>query len=92
METLSPSGSEDKTIRLWNTHTGELIKTLTEDMENVNAIAFSPDGNTIVSGNGSLVPVDDIFNNPDSVGEEIRLWDAHTGKTPPNTYRAYLYS
>ena len=74
------SGSEDKTIRLWNTHTGEPIKTLTGHVENVNTVAFSPDGSTVASGSGRLVYLGGREDSGTCVGQEIRLWNAHTGK------------
>lgn len=40
---------EDNTINLWNVGTGNLICTLTGHLEIVNFVAFSPDGQTLVS-------------------------------------------
>ena len=57
-------------IRLWDTSTGQLRQTLTGHGGVVNSVAFSPDGNTLVSGAA----------NYGRLGEEIRLWDAHTGE------------
>ena len=44
------SASEDDTIRLWNAVTGETVKTFTEHTADVYKVAFSPDGNTLASG------------------------------------------
>ena len=63
-------------IRLWNTHTGELIKTLIGHTSVVNSVVFSPDGNTIASGSGHWRG----FEGVESAGEEVRLWNAHTGE------------
>ncbi|MFM6091959.1 MAG: eIF2A-related protein [Dolichospermum sp.] len=41
------SGSEDKTIKLWNVKTGNLLQTLASS---VNSVAYSPDGQTLASG------------------------------------------
>uniref|UniRef100_UPI0035CA4910 WD40 repeat domain-containing protein n=2 Tax=Nostoc TaxID=1177 RepID=UPI0035CA4910 len=43
------SGSEDKTLRLWDTN-GKLLHTLNGHTGSVMALAFSPDGKYIVSG------------------------------------------
>ncbi|HKF56605.1 MAG TPA: hypothetical protein VKJ45_14200, partial [Blastocatellia bacterium] len=43
---------------------GALKKTISGDMENVRAVAFSPDSKTLVSG---------------SLGFVIKVWDAQTG-------------
>ena len=58
------SGGGDKTVRLWNTHTGINIETLIGHTETVVAVAYSPDGDTIVSA---------------SRDKTVRMWDAHTG-------------
>ncbi len=58
------TGSEDKTIRLWDPKTGELRQTL-DHADHVNHVLFSPDGKTITSA---------------SSHHTIRLWDAKTGK------------
>ena len=63
-------------IRLWNTHTGELIKTLIGHTSVVNSVVFSPDGNTIASGSGHWRG----FEGVESAGEEVRLWNTHTGE------------
>ena len=61
------SGSWDKTIRLWNPHTGQHKTTLKDDnMGSVTSVAFSPDGSTLASGGGTS-------------DETIRLWDTATG-------------
>lgn len=44
------SGSTDKTIKLWNTQTGEVICTLTGHNDSVHSVNFSPDGKMLVSG------------------------------------------
>lgn len=55
------SGSADKKIILWDTHSWEKIKTLEGHSGSVLGIAFSPDGSQLVSGSGD---------------ETILLWDA----------------
>jgi hypothetical protein len=60
------SGSPDKTLRLWDAHTGKPIGTpLTGHEGEVLSVAFSADSTCIVSGSGDKM---------------LRLWDAHTGK------------
>ena len=57
--------TEDKTIRLWNTHTGQHRATLTGHTSHPQGIVFSPDGTTLIST---------------STDSTIRVWDVRTGK------------
>ncbi|MBW4563559.1 MAG: NACHT domain-containing protein [Mojavia pulchra JT2-VF2] len=59
------SGSDDKTLMLWNTKTGQCLKTLTGHKERVWSVAFSPDGKTVASS---------------SEDKTVRLWNIHTGE------------
>ena len=47
--TLLACGSEDSTIKLWNTVTGELSATFTGHLGAVGPLVFSPDGKTLAS-------------------------------------------
>ncbi|KAJ5894292.1 G-protein beta WD- 40 repeats containing protein [Penicillium taxi] len=58
------SGSDDTTIKLWDSTTGDLQKTLEGHSYRVTTVAFSPDGKQIASG---------------SVDSTIKLWDSTTG-------------
>ena len=58
------SGSDDNTIRLWDTQSGDNIATLEGHSATVWSVAFSPDGSRIVSG---------------SSDNTIRLWDTQSG-------------
>ncbi|MDM3852897.1 MAG: hypothetical protein PT119_23670 [Aphanizomenon gracile PMC627.10] len=57
------SGSEDKTIKLWNVKTGNLLQTLIGHSDTVS-VAYSPDGQTLASGSNDYT---------------IKLWDVKTG-------------
>lgn len=59
------SGSNDKTVRLWNVETGQLIYLLTEHKDRVKSVGISPDGNTIISGDASRI---------------VKVWDWKTGQ------------
>ena len=60
------SGSDDKTVRVWDAATGQPIGApLTGHTGAVNSVAFSPDGKRIVSG---------------SDDKTVRVWDAATGQ------------
>ena len=59
------SGSEDKTIRLWDVVASEHKQTLTVHKSTVSSVAFSPDGHTLASG---------------SWDDTVRLWDTVTGE------------
>jgi predicted NACHT family NTPase len=60
----SGSGEKDKTIKLWDVSTGELIRTLEGHTHWVSSVAFSPDGQVLASGSGDTI---------------IRLWNVETG-------------
>ena len=46
------SGSDDRTIRLWNVHTGETEADCPLDTQ-IKALCFSPDGRFLYTGNGN---------------------------------------
>ncbi|KAJ3015643.1 UNVERIFIED_CONTAM: POC1 centriolar protein A [Siphonaria sp. JEL0065] len=59
------SGSDDKTVKLWDTRTGECTRTLEGHTSYVYSVAISADGETVVSG---------------SRDKTVKLWDTQTGK------------
>jgi WD40 repeat protein len=61
---LVASGSNDKTVKLWDPATGTLQQTLEGHSASVVAVAFSPDGNLVASGSND---------------KTIKLWDPATG-------------
>ena len=46
------SGSEDKTVRLWDVATGTLKNTFTGHTDWIESVAYSPDSRTLASGSG----------------------------------------
>ncbi|MEH2253209.1 WD40 repeat domain-containing protein [Nostoc sp.] len=58
------SGSNDKTVRLWDVNGQPIAQPFVGHEDWVNSVAFSPDGERIVSS---------------SYDETIRIWDATTG-------------
>ncbi|EAU80951.2 vegetative incompatibility protein HET-E-1 [Coprinopsis cinerea okayama7 len=63
---LLASGSEDRTICLWNPQTGEALgEPLKGHSRGVTSVAFSPDGTLLASGSGD---------------QTIRLWNPQTGE------------
>jgi WD40 repeat protein len=59
------SGSQDKTIKLWDMPSGNEIRTLIGHTGNVKVVAFSPDDKILASG---------------STDNSIKLWEVATGK------------
>ncbi len=75
------SGSRDRTIKLWNPHTGHLLHNLTQDCGAgwkgwAESIAISPDGQTIASGSD----------------DEIKVWNLHTEELLHNLTFGYWHS
>lgn len=58
------SGSEDKTVRIWDASNGACLQTLEGHSYSINSVVFSPDGTRIASG---------------SLDSIIRIWDASNG-------------
>jgi WD40 repeat protein len=63
---LIVSGSEDKTVKIWDAVHGFLLGTLTGHTTGINAVAFSPDGKLLASS---------------SFNVEHRLWNTSTGES-----------
>ncbi|MBT7256021.1 MAG: protein kinase, partial [Planctomycetaceae bacterium] len=59
------SGSNDKTIKIWDAETGQETLTLKGHTSIVKSVSFSPGGKRIVSG---------------SYDKTIKIWDAETGQ------------
>jgi len=59
------SGSQDKTVRIWDLETGACRVTLEGHKSNVWTVAITPDGQRILSG---------------SRDKTIRIWDVETGR------------
>jgi GTPase SAR1 family protein len=62
---LAVSGSEDKTVRVWEIKTGKCLITLKEDIKGVRGVAVTADGRYAVSG---------------SRDQTVQVWDVETGK------------
>jgi serine/threonine protein kinase/Tol biopolymer transport system component len=60
---MMASASEDKKVRLWDTQSWELLRTLDGHEAGVNSVAFSPDGRSIASSSND---------------KTVRLWDARS--------------
>ena len=59
------SGSDDKSVRVWDAKTSEQLNELQGHTEGVLSVGFSPDGNRIVSG---------------SRDKSVRAWHGKTGE------------
>jgi WD40 repeat protein len=59
------SGSEDRTLRLWDLETGRCLRVLEGHTARVWSVAWSPDGHQVLSGSGD---------------NTVRLWDLETGR------------
>jgi len=59
------SGSDDKSVRLWNVNSGKQMKLIEGHESSVYAVAFSPTGEIIASG---------------SDDKTVRLWNVQSGK------------
>jgi WD40 repeat protein len=59
------SGSNDKTIKLWDAASGRPLRTLHGHTNFVISVAFSPDGKVLASGSGD---------------KTIKLWDVASGR------------
>jgi WD40 repeat protein len=62
---LLASASADKSIKLWDIQTGQVVRTFHGHKEAAICVAFSPDGRRLLSG---------------SMDRTVKLWDAQTGK------------
>jgi WD40 repeat protein len=63
--TTIASGGDDAVIRLWNTSTGQIEKTLQGHQRTVWDVKFSPDGKILASG---------------SFDKTLRIWNVEDGK------------
>ena len=69
------SGSDDKTLKVWDVATGKELRTLEGHGALVNAVALSGDGKTAVSGSSDrTLKVWDV-----ATGKELRTLDGHGG-------------
>ena len=59
------SASADKTVKLWDTATGQLLRTLQGHTDAVRSISYAPDGKTLASA---------------SADSTIKLWNVATGE------------
>ena len=58
------SGSDDKTIKIWEVSSGKLLKSLDSHSDIVNCVCFSNDGSKIASG---------------SYDDTIKIWEVQSG-------------
>ncbi len=59
------SASDDKTVKLWDARSGQLLNTLKGHEDSVSSVAFAPDGKTLASA---------------SDDKTVKLWDARSGQ------------
>ena len=66
------SGSRDKSVRVWDVSTGDMLKVMKDHRSSVRSVAFSSDGKQIVSGSYDKVWVWDV-----STGDKFKVLKGH---------------
>lgn len=68
------SGSDDATIKVWDSHFGRVIWSFKKHSDSVNSVAITPDGNIVVSGsNDATIKVWNVQS-----GQLIRSFQGHS--------------
>ena len=67
------SGSDNKTVQVWDVITGQVDHTLKGHLGSVYTVAFSPNGSKLASGSGK---------------KTVRVWDVATGQVD-HTLKGY---
>jgi WD40 repeat protein len=57
---LLASGSNDKTVKLWDVASGQEVGTLKGYTGRVSSVAFSPDGKLLAAGSGDEVTLSEV--------------------------------
>ena len=70
---LAASGGKDRVLRLWDLATGQLVRTFPKQTQEIRAVAFGPDGDSVAWAAGVAVRV----GNP-KTGLETRRFGGHT--------------
>ncbi len=78
---VSPKGdrlatADNQNLSIWDAKDGRLIHSVPAQFQGLNCLAFSPDGNSVLTGDGDSARGDNLFSTPG----QIQIWDAHTGK------------
>jgi WD40 repeat protein len=78
------SGSEDRTVKVWDAQTGRELLTFKGHTAPVNSVAISPDGTRVASCTGSSLTLGNTAE-----GRGLKVWDSQTGKEFLHLRRAY---
>lgn len=76
---FSPDGTrlatagEDRTVRIWNTETGEGTRVLEDPTQGFTCVSFSPDGRYLAASTGTR-----IEHAQENAPGKVRIWDAST--------------
>ena len=70
-KTLASAGG-DKTIKLWNVATGQLLRTLQGHSGGISSVSFAPDGKTLASAGH--------YTGAGGSDNAVRVWDVETGQ------------
>ncbi len=76
---MAVTGSLDKTLKVWNLETGEIVTTHTGPVEKIRAVTVTDDGQKILFGTDGR----EVRINPLQLGEvdaKVKLWELKSGK------------
>lgn len=72
-------------IKLWDTQSGNLLRTLAGHSDEVTSITISGDGRLLASGSGSyVITSSDSVQTLSGLNSELKLWDTTTGQLRHN--------